>query len=153
MVLKLLSFSEGLALTICDCCSHCFLKEQALTQHFWRWYVRKRIGHWYSLETVNSNPRFPLERWTLCLRFEPPHYKTNKMTCASSEDSDQPGHQPSLIRVFTVHMKKHWVLSYPLSAQLPIEDAQADLSLRWAHRSFCWFCHEAAHFTVSNTHR
>ena len=24
-------------------------------------------------------------------------------------------------------------------------DAQADLSLRWAHRSFCWFCHEAVH--------
>ena len=24
-------------------------------------------------------------------------------------------------------------------------DAQADLSLRWAQRSFCWFCHEAAH--------
>ena len=23
-------------------------------------------------------------------------------------------------------------------------DAQADLSLRWAHRSFCWFCPEAA---------
>ena len=23
-------------------------------------------------------------------------------------------------------------------------DAQADLSLRWAHISFCWFCHEAA---------
>ena len=23
-------------------------------------------------------------------------------------------------------------------------DAQADLSLRWAHMSFCWFCHEAA---------
>ena len=21
----------------------------------------------------------------------------------------------------------------------------ADLSLRWAHMSFCWFCHEAAH--------
>ena len=20
------------------------------------------------------------------------------------------------------------------------------LSLRWAHISFCWFCHEAAHF-------
>ena len=25
-------------------------------------------------------------------------------------------------------------------------DAQADLSLRWAHRSFCWFCHAACHF-------
>ena len=22
-------------------------------------------------------------------------------------------------------------------------DAQADLGLRWAHRSFYWFCHEA----------
>ena len=27
--------------------------------------------------------------------YEPQHYKTNKMTCASSEDSDQPGHPPS----------------------------------------------------------
>ena len=25
-------------------------------------------------------------------------------------------------------------------------DAQVDLSLRWAHMPFCWFCHEAAHF-------
>ena len=23
-------------------------------------------------------------------------------------------------------------------------DAQADLSLRWAHMPFCWFCHDAA---------
>ena len=34
--------------------------------------------------------------------YEPPHDKTNKMTCAPSEDSDQPGHPPSLIRVFAV---------------------------------------------------
>ena len=26
---------------------------------------------------------------------EPQHYKTNKMTCAPIEDSDQPGHPPS----------------------------------------------------------
>ena len=25
-------------------------------------------------------------------------------------------------------------------------DVQADLSLRWAHRPFGWFCYEAAHF-------
>ena len=25
-----------------------------------------------------------------------------------------------------------------------LADAQADLSLRWAHMPFCWFCHEAA---------
>ena len=34
-------------------------------------------------------------------RNEAPHDKTNKMT-APSEDSDQPGHPPSLIRVFAV---------------------------------------------------
>ena len=33
--------------------------------------------------------------------FEPPHDKTNKMMCAPSKDSDQPGHPPSLI-IFTV---------------------------------------------------
>ena len=34
---------------------------------------------------------------------EPPHDKTNKMIFAPSEDSDQPGHPPSLARVFAVH--------------------------------------------------
>ena len=33
---------------------------------------------------------------------ELPHEETNKMACAPSEDSDQPGHLPSLIKVFTV---------------------------------------------------
>ena len=49
--------------------------------------------------------------------FEPADDQTNKMNCAPSEDSDQPGHPPSLIRVFAVRMKKPWVLSYQLSAQ------------------------------------
>ena len=43
--------------------------------------------------------------------------QTNKMACAPSEASDQPGHPPSLIRVFAARMKKAWVLTYPLSAQ------------------------------------
>ena len=33
--------------------------------------------------------------------YEPPHDKTNEMT-APSEDPDQSGHLPSLIRVFAV---------------------------------------------------
>ena len=74
---------------------------------------------------------------------EPPHDKTNKMACAPIEDSDQPGHPPSLIRVVTVRMKKAWVLSYPLSAQRRLcsdwVDALADLSLRWAHSHFVGF--------------
>ena len=40
------------------------------------------------------------------IRFEPPRDKTSKVACAPSEDSDQPGHPPSLIRVFAVRMKK-----------------------------------------------
>ena len=68
------------------------------------------------------------------------------------------GIRPSLIRAFTVRTKKAWVLSYPLSAKWRLRsawasqrrlwsdwaDAQADLSLRWAHMPFCWFCQDAA---------
>ena len=49
--------------------------------------------------------------------FEPPHDKISKMTCTPSEDSDQPGHQPSLIRAFAVRMKQFFILSLSLSAQ------------------------------------
>ena len=43
--------------------------------------------------------------------------KPTKMAYAPSEDSDQPGHLSSLIRVFAVRMQKAWVLTYPLSAE------------------------------------
>ena len=75
--------------------------------------------------------------------YEPRHDKTNKMACAPSEDSDQPGHLPSLIRVFAVHMKKPWVLNYQSSAQRRLwsdwADAQADLSRHLAHTHFVGF--------------
>ena len=64
---------------------------------------------------------------------ESQHDKTNKMVCVPSKDSDQPGHPPSLIRVFAVRMKKAWILSYLLSAQQRLwsdwADAQADLMI------------------------
>ena len=72
-----------------------------------------------------------------------PHDKTNKVVCAPSEDSDQPGHPPCLIRIFAVRTKKAWILSYPMSAQRRLwsdwADAQADPSLRWAHSHFLVF--------------
>ena len=73
---------------------------------------------------------------------------------APSEDSDQPGHPPSLIRVFAVRMKKAWVLiathwadsedsDQPGHPQRRLwsdwADAQANLSLRWAHTHFVGF--------------
>ena len=43
---------------------------------------------------------------------EPRHDKTDKMSVRPpSEDSDQPGHPPSLIRVFGVRMKNAWSLA------------------------------------------
>ena len=70
-------------------------------------------------------------------------WQNQQSECASSEDSDQAGHPPSLIRVFAVRMKIAWVHSYPLSAQRRLwsdwADAQADLSLRWAHTHFVGF--------------
>ena len=82
-------------------------------------------------------------------------WQNQQNECVPSKESDQPGHPPSLIRVFDVRMKKAWVFSYPISAQQSLwsywADAQADLSLRWAHSPFvdfvmsrlkycvCWF--------------
>ena len=70
-------------------------------------------------------------------------WQNQQSDCAPSEDSDQPGHPASLIRLFAVRMKKAWTLSYPLSAQRRLwsdwADAQADLGLRWAHSHIVGF--------------
>ena len=51
---------------------------------------------------------------------------------------------------FAVRMKKAWVLSYPLSTQRSDwADAQAYLSLRWAHMPFCSFCRALARISCS----
>ena len=52
-------------------------------------------------------------------------WQNQQCVCAPSEDSDQPGHSPSLIRGFAVHMKKAWVLNYSLSAQRRLRSAWA----------------------------
>ena len=74
--------------------------------------------------------------------FEPPHDKTNKMTVCPAKTQISLGICP-VWSDFAVHMKKAWVLSYPLSAQRRLlidwADAQADPSLRWAHSHFVGF--------------
>ena len=80
----------------------------------------------------------------------PPHDKINKMACAHSKDADQPGHLPSLIRVF---IKKAWILSYPLSAQRRLlirlgrcpDWSESSLGTQ----SFCWLCHEVAQLFIT----
>ena len=79
-------------------------------------------------------------------------WQNQQMASAPSEDSYQPGHLHSLIRIFGVHMKKAWFLSYPFTWRklgswatthwAHSKDwsdwayAQADLSLHWAHGHF-----------------
>ena len=70
-------------------------------------------------------------------------WQNQKNDCVLIEDSDQPGHPPSLIRDIAVRSMGR----YPSCLHADREDPdQTDLSLRWVHRSFCWFCHEAAQF-------
>ena len=70
-------------------------------------------------------------------------WQNKQNDCGPSEDSDQPGHPPSLIRAFAVRMNEAWVLSYSLRTQRRLwsdwADAQADLSRRWAHSHFVGF--------------
>ena len=75
--------------------------------------------------------------------FEPPHVKTNKMTCAPSEDSDQPGHQ-------SLRCSHEETLDPQLHNQRTAKTNQTGrmsrlICLHRAHISFCWFCNEAAH--------
>ena len=69
-------------------------------------------------------------------------WQNQQCGCSPSEYSDQPGHPPSLIRVFAVRMKKALILSYPLSAQRRLWSDWAESSL--GAQPHCWFCHEAA---------
>ena len=103
----------------------CFLSECGMIKSDARWWWVSALSQFYVFIMIIR-----------LTSLEQRHDKTNK-------DSDQPGHPPSLIRVFSVCIKKHWVLSYPLSAQQRLwsdwADAQADLSLRWVHTHFVGF--------------
>ena len=99
--------------------------------------VNRLLRYW----TVLSTFQMPLVIWI----FETPHDKTNKMTCASIEDSDQPGHPPSLISLGCVLNGKLRTQDFYMRTAKTL--TKADLCLCLAHRSFCWFCHEAAHLT------
>ena len=137
----------------------------------WAWYgmwlyqflvIRFSLSLWiteYSLinylSLINAPPPPKAKMWpnayriwlqdTKVLRWAS-SWQNQQTDCALSEDSDQPGHSPSLIRVFAVRMKTPWALSYPLSALSAQRrlwsdwaDAQADLSLRWANTHFVGF--------------
>ena len=79
-------------------------------------------------------------------------WQNQQKDSAPSEDSDQPGHLLGLIKVFALHSK---VVKDPRLLHTDSEDwwsncvdAKADLSLPWAHWSFCWFCRASAQIVL-----
>ena len=67
-------------------------------------------------------------------------WQNQQNECAPIEDSDQPGHPPSLIRVFAVHSVGSWGPKVSSCGQRRLwsdwANAQAELSLHWAHSHF-----------------
>ena len=78
-------------------------------------------------------------------QYEPPRDKTNTMAYAPSEDSDQPGHPPSLIGVFAVRMKKAHS-GCPGWSESSL-GAHAILLVFSRGGSYCWKPHETNHVT------
>ena len=79
------------------------------------------------------------------LQIESAYDKTNKMVCAPNEDSVWSESSMSVWRKLdslATTSAQWWLWS-------DWADAQADLSLRWAHMPFCWFCHALADFFFS----
>ena len=68
---------------------------------------------------------------------ESAHDKTYEKTCATSEDSDQPAHPRSLIRVFADRMylllPPGYIEKHERKPLPPSLDEQADLCLCWSH--------------------
>ena len=106
--------------------------------------LRKRLHQVASLyytrlhNMLNSSPRSSIHGYV-------PAHRTNKMSCVPSKDSVQPVRPPRLI---SLRCEESLVLSYSLSLRLRflsnLTDAQADLTLRWSHKSYCRFCRALA---------
>ena len=104
--------------------------------HYTTHLTGKELITWLSSHTVFGAVSWcfmPLTTWAAT-------WQNQQNERAPSEDSDQPRHPPSLIRVFAVRMKKLGSLSIHWTpAKTLIRLVQADLSLRWAHTNFVGF--------------
>ena len=78
-----------------------------------------------------------------CLDIWATPWQNQQSKCAPSEDSDQPGHLPRLIRIIAVRSMGSYGPKLSSCGQWRLwsdwADAQADLSLRWAHTHFVGF--------------
>ena len=91
---------------------------------------------WRKVTQTVSDPSVTRGKWAATRQ-------NQQNDCAPSEDSDQPGHPPSLIRVFAVRSMCSQGSKLSSCGQRRLwsdwADAQAKLSLRWAHAHFVGF--------------
>ena len=72
--------------------------------------------------------------------------KTYNKTCVTSKYSDQPVHPPSVARVLVLLITRRLQKAHAISEDWSdCTDAQADLSLRWLHKSYCRLSRVLAH--------
>ena len=114
--------------------------------------VYEKPKKWETLRHEERKPRYACAK-NHVLKFirkrskEPKRQNTYLETCAPSEDSDQPAHSRSLIRIFTERILDRHRCSVSSCGQRRLRsdcaDAQADLSLRWTHLPEGMFSHVA----------
>ena len=86
---------------------------------------------------------------TPCMKmgtFEPPYDKTKKMTVLPAKTQISQA-DLSLRCALNGYLRTQAFFMRTAKTDHYWADSQADLSHRWAHRSFYWFCNGAAHFS------
>ena len=125
--------------------------DQESVSHLATWWLHLAIWRITNCTTL----KVPFLMWRLngvsvirdIIIYESPHDKSNKMIFASTQSDQSFG---------CLHEET-------VGPQLPIKrtakvlirraDAQADLSFRWVHWPFCWFCHETAQLLLLTAHQ
>ena len=134
----------------CGICSGSIVFKQGFISKYLK---KKKMHNWHPL---NENGLAQTER----IEESTKHKRVNIWTVAwQNQQNDMCAqrrlrsawHPPSLIRVFSVHMKKAWVLTYPSSTQQRL--IRLGRCPGWSEsslgaQSFCWFCHEVAYFKI-----
>ena len=136
----------------------------APTKRAYTWKKRKKRkekhGHTRSRPTKRPAPSNPSEVTTIFDRTEPNRQKqllnhksrrmrkpTKRLACPAKTQIDlgiRPIWSESSLCALLV-AKDQLFLQADSEHLSDGADAQADLSLCWAHKSFCWFCHVVAH--------
>ena len=75
---------------------------------------------------------------------EPPHDKTNKMTVHPAKTQISQGIRPVWLETLLSAWRKIGSLAIHWAHSEDSDQTGRMPKLIWAHRSFCWFCHDAA---------